>query len=50
MALRDKRLVTALDTFNVVQGTFWMLWPSSRHMLPKLRVLVDFLSSRESPG
>ncbi|MDW3683580.1 LysR family transcriptional regulator [Cupriavidus sp. CV2] len=49
-ALRDKRLVIALDTYNVVQGTFWMLWPSSRHMLPKLRVLVDFLSRRESPG
>lgn len=47
-ALRDKRLLTALDTYNVVQGTFWMLWPSSRHMLPKLRVLVDFLSRRES--
>ncbi|KDP86843.1 LysR family transcriptional regulator [Cupriavidus basilensis] len=46
-ALRDKRLETTLDEYNVVQGTFWMLWPSSRHMLPKLRVLVDFLSWRE---
>ncbi|MDR3382872.1 LysR family transcriptional regulator [Cupriavidus basilensis] len=49
-ALSDQRLVTALDTYNVVQGTFWMLWPSSRHMLPKLRVLVDFLSRRENLG
>ncbi len=47
-ALREQRLQTALDRYNVVEGTFWMLWPSNRHMLPKLRVLVDFLSRREN--
>ncbi|MDF3834885.1 LysR family transcriptional regulator [Cupriavidus basilensis] len=47
-ALREQRLQTALDQYNVVEGTFWMLWPSNRHMLPKLRVLVDFLSRREN--
>jgi DNA-binding transcriptional LysR family regulator len=44
-ALRDGRLVQALPGHRPVQGMFWMLWPTNRHMLPKLRVLVDFLSA-----
>ncbi len=27
-------------------GSFSILWPSSRHLLPKLRVFVDFLAQR----
>ncbi len=50
-ALRDRRLVAVLQDRDVVHGSFWMLWPSNRHMLPKLRVLVDFLSARMTlPG
>ncbi len=45
-ALREGRLVQALPGHRPVQGMFWMLWPTNRHMLPKLRVLVDFLSAR----
>jgi DNA-binding transcriptional LysR family regulator len=43
-ALQDGSLQTTLEAYNVIEGSFWMLWPSSRFMLPKLRVWVDFLS------
>jgi DNA-binding transcriptional LysR family regulator len=43
-ALQSGSLQTTLDDYNVIEGSFWMLWPSSRFMLPKLRVWVDFLS------
>ncbi|WP_394686450.1 LysR family transcriptional regulator [uncultured Xanthomonas sp.] len=39
-------LRTLLDDYVDSTGTFHLLWPSSRHMLPKLRVLVDFLGER----
>jgi DNA-binding transcriptional LysR family regulator len=29
-----------------VCGTFYLLWPSGRHMLPKLRAFVDFVGER----
>lgn len=48
-ALRDGRLQSALPGHKAVNGSFWMLWPSSRHMLPKLRVLVDHLFKRLAP-
>jgi DNA-binding transcriptional LysR family regulator len=44
-ALHDGRLVAALPGLQPAQGAFWLLWPTSRHMLPKLRALVDFLSA-----
>ena len=43
-ALQDGSLQTTLDAYNVIEGSFWMLWPSNRFTLPKLRVWVDFLS------
>jgi DNA-binding transcriptional LysR family regulator len=39
-------LRTLLDDYVDSIGTFHLLWPSSRHMLPKLRVFVDFLGER----
>ena len=27
-------------------GTFWMLWPTSKYALPKLRALIDHMSDR----
>lgn len=39
-------LRTLLDDYVDSTGTFHLLWPSSRHMLPKLRVFVDFLGER----
>jgi DNA-binding transcriptional LysR family regulator len=49
-ALRDGRLTMILQDPSSVDGMFWMLWPSNRYMVPKLRVLVDFLSSRLTPA
>ena len=43
-ALADGSLVAVLDDYQVDSGKFSVLWPSSRHLLPKLRVFVDFLS------
>jgi len=34
-----------LDDFNQHQGTFRMLWPSSKHLAPKLRAFIDFMSA-----
>jgi DNA-binding transcriptional LysR family regulator len=44
-AAQHQLLRTALDEYNVVEGNFWMLWPSQRHVLPKLRAWIDHLSS-----
>jgi DNA-binding transcriptional LysR family regulator len=37
-------LVTVLDEHVDVCGNFYLLWPSGRHMLPKLRVFLDFVA------
>ncbi|MGQ3320023.1 LysR family transcriptional regulator [Pseudomonas brassicacearum subsp. neoaurantiaca] len=44
-AIASGELVTVLDDFNRHQSTFRMLWPSSKHLAPKLRVFIDFMSS-----
>lgn len=38
-------LLTVLDEFLVDPGQFSILWPSSQHLSPRLRVFVDFISS-----
>ncbi|MES2056889.1 MAG: LysR family transcriptional regulator [Pseudomonadota bacterium] len=38
-------LVTLLDAHVEHEGLFRVLWPSSRHLAPKLRVFVDFMSA-----
>ncbi|WP_025127458.1 LysR family transcriptional regulator [Pseudomonas sp. PH1b] len=45
-ALAEGSLVAVLDDYQEERGTFSILWPGSRHLLPKLRVFVDFLSQR----
>ncbi|WP_295515638.1 LysR family transcriptional regulator [uncultured Stenotrophomonas sp.] len=45
-ALAEGRLVTVLDEHVHSCGTFHLLWPSGRHVLPKLRVFIDFISAR----
>ncbi len=37
-------LVSILDDHTEHSGTFRILWPSSRHPSPKLRVFVDFMA------
>ncbi|MFQ6556038.1 LysR family transcriptional regulator [Pseudomonas sp. Lb2C1-1] len=44
-AIASGELVTVLDEFNRHQNTFRMLWPSSKHLAPKLRVFIDFMNS-----
>lgn len=48
-AVRSGALRQVLGDFTEHQGTFWMLWPSSRHASPKLRVLIDYLKAHLLP-
>lgn len=41
-AIVEGHLETVLDGHSDDQGQFWALWPSSRHLSPKIRVFVDF--------
>jgi hypothetical protein len=43
--LREGLLVTVLDDYTDRSGPLRVLWPSSRHLSPKLRVFVDFLAA-----
>ncbi|WMJ67652.1 LysR family transcriptional regulator [Stenotrophomonas sp. 24(2023)] len=45
-ALADGRLRTVLDDAVHACGVFHLLWPSGRHVLPKLRVFIDFMDAR----
>lgn len=45
-ALVAGTLTSVLDEHLTNGGAFSILWPSSRHLLPKLRVFVDFLAER----
>ncbi|WP_144113973.1 LysR family transcriptional regulator [Paraburkholderia sp. BCC1886] len=42
-ALASGELVSVLDDHPIAHGQFSILWPSSRQLLPKLRVFVDFM-------
>ena len=48
--LQERKLVTVLDSHVHHSGTFRMLWPSSKHLSPKLRVFVDFMAANLFPG
>jgi DNA-binding transcriptional LysR family regulator len=43
-ALKDGLLVTILDEYKTGHNTFQLLWPSGRHVTPKLRAFIDFIS------
>ncbi len=45
-ALNQATLATVLDNYTTELGTFRLMWPSGKHMAPKLRVFVDFLRKR----
>lgn len=45
-ALAAGRLHTVLETHRRHDGAFRILWPSSRHLTPKLRAFIDFLAAR----
>lgn len=45
-AVSHGELQTVLDDALRNPGQFWILWPSSRQLSPKLRVFVDFVCER----
>ena len=47
-AIAAGELVTVLDDFNAHQGCFRILWPTSKHLAPKLRVFIDFVVAQLS--
>ncbi|MGN8020661.1 LysR family transcriptional regulator [Phyllobacterium sp. 22229] len=49
-AVKAGDLHTLLDDCLVQTGQFWVLWPSNRHLSPKLRVFVDFIAPRLFAG
>ena len=44
--LQNGSLRRVLDQYPAQTGQFWVLWPSSRHLSPKLRVFVDYVCGR----
>lgn len=44
--LATGQLQSVLDDYVTRKGTFYILWPASKHPSPKVRVLVDFLCAR----
>jgi DNA-binding transcriptional LysR family regulator len=48
--LREGALVTVLDSCSDRSGPLRVLWPSSRHLSPKLRAFVDFLAANLVPA
>jgi DNA-binding transcriptional LysR family regulator len=48
--LREGLLVTVLDDYTDRSGPLRVLWPSSRHLAPKLRAFVDFLATNLIPA
>ncbi|WP_256829478.1 LysR family transcriptional regulator [Pseudomonas sp. Pse1] len=45
-AITDGRLVALLDRYMSDHRTFSILWPSSRHPLPKIKAFVSFMTER----
>src|SRR6266404_2028854 len=48
--LREGLLVTVLDDYTDRSGPLRVLWPSSRHLAPKLIAFVDFLAANLIPA
>jgi len=44
--LATGQLQSVLDDYVTREGTFYILWPASKHPSPKVRVFVDFLCAR----
>ncbi|EHD20208.1 MULTISPECIES: LysR substrate-binding domain-containing protein [Brenneria] len=48
--LASGELISVLAPYLKEAGKFSVVWPSSRHMLPKVRVFIDFLSEKQVLG
>ncbi len=49
-AVAQGRLQRVLDDYLEHRGSFWMLWPSSRHASVKLRVFIDHMCAGLFPA
>lgn len=49
-ALERGELVRALDEWTGSSSTFWVLWPSNRQLLPRVRAFVDFMAKHLFPA
>jgi DNA-binding transcriptional LysR family regulator len=51
-ALTAGQLRRVLEQHATVEGPFSVVWPTSRHMVPRLRAFVDFVSETlfRAPG
>ena len=45
--LASGELIPVLSPYLKEGGKFSVVWPSSRHMLPKVRVFIDFLTEKQ---
>ncbi|MEQ5837875.1 LysR family transcriptional regulator [Paraburkholderia acidicola] len=45
-ALNAGTLVTVLNEYTTSHNTFRLLWPSGRHITPRLRAFIDFVSEQ----
>ncbi|AUH00086.1 LysR family transcriptional regulator [Prodigiosinella confusarubida] len=48
--LASRQLESVLSSYLKEGGKFSVVWPSSRHMLPKVRVFIDFLTEKQVLG
>jgi len=48
--LGERTLITVLEQYTHHAGPFRLLWPSSRHVSPKLRAFVDFMAANLFPS
>ena len=44
--VQDGNLITLLDQFRQQEEIIWGVYPSNRHLSPKIRLLVDFLAEK----
>jgi DNA-binding transcriptional LysR family regulator len=42
-ALQQGLLQTVLEPYEDLEGAFWLIWPASRHIQPRLKAFIDFL-------
>ncbi|QLG92542.1 LysR family transcriptional regulator [Pseudomonas yamanorum] len=49
-SVEQGRLQRVLDDYVEHSGSFWMLWPSSRHASAKLRVFIDHMCDQLFPA
>lgn len=44
--LASGQLVAVLTGFTVEAGELTLLWPSGRHVVPRVRAFIDFMSAQ----